>query len=573
MTRYLLQLINLHSNHYKMLNIKYLLIIFIIATSGMVHAQSDADCRNTNYQALIDVYNATAGWDWTEKWDIDRPMEEWYGVKIQEGCVTELRLSNNNLNGTIPTSINNLSQLRQLDLSANNLNGTIPSNIGELTNLELLQLNQNQLNGEIPPSIGQLVLLQSMNLQYNLLSGSIPETFGSLQELRTLALDNNQLSDSIPATLGNLFNLNLLDLGNNQLSGDIPDAIGNLRNLTNLELDNNRLEGCLPSTISQLTRLQTLLLSENSFLCPFPTEIFSLSSLTWLYLDNNFFYGWIPDDFSSLSSLTVIHLNDNILSGPLPNSLGDLERLEEVRFQNNFFAGCYPGNYSNFCSISADFSGNSNLPNGGLFKEFFCTTGEGGCAPRVCMSFTIEGLNSDRCLPAGSSLTVNIHGGIPPFIVMLSGPFTGSGTTDNHFFGISRLSAGKYTIKITDSEGCESSQEFTVGGDCLTEEIAGSRSSVPMLVLEATIPVLQVQPSFPNPFTTETTIPIVLSEAQELNISVFTAAGKRIYQSTQLFDMGTNLIKLDKTVFNESGMYIYQIQQGDRVESGKLIKQ
>lgn len=51
----------------------------------------------------------------------------------------EFELQNNNLRGTIPLSIRDLSGLRTLLLYDNELTGTIPVEIGQLANLEALE--------------------------------------------------------------------------------------------------------------------------------------------------------------------------------------------------------------------------------------------------------------------------------------------------------------------------------------------------------------------------------------------------------------------------------------------------
>ena len=50
-------------------------------------------------------------------------------------CVAELRLSYNPINGTIPTTIGNLTQLQLLVVSAAALSGTIPTQVGALPSL------------------------------------------------------------------------------------------------------------------------------------------------------------------------------------------------------------------------------------------------------------------------------------------------------------------------------------------------------------------------------------------------------------------------------------------------------
>jgi hypothetical protein len=94
-----------------------------------------------------------------------------------------------------------------------------------------LSLNNNQLSGSIPSSLGNLVNFDySLDLSYNQLSGSIPSSLGNLVNLfGSLRLDHNQLSGGIPSSLGNLVYLIELNLSHNKLSGKIPPAIANLQ--------------------------------------------------------------------------------------------------------------------------------------------------------------------------------------------------------------------------------------------------------------------------------------------------------------------------------------------------------
>ena len=122
-------------------------------------------------------------------------------------------------------------RVNHLRLSRNQLSGSIPAELGNLANLEWLNLAHNQLSGPIPAELGNLANLQYLWLYSNELSGPIPPEFGSLSKLRFLALLINQLSGPIPAELGNLANLEYLSLAHNQLRGPIPAELGNLANL------------------------------------------------------------------------------------------------------------------------------------------------------------------------------------------------------------------------------------------------------------------------------------------------------------------------------------------------------
>jgi Leucine-rich repeat (LRR) protein len=105
----------------------------------------------------------------------DYDVELW-GNSYSVLNTTELDLSNNQLTGSIPPEIGNLTNLTQLYLYHNQLTGSIPSEIGNLTNLTELNLYNNQLTGSIPSEIGNLTNLIELNLYDNQLTGEIPES-------------------------------------------------------------------------------------------------------------------------------------------------------------------------------------------------------------------------------------------------------------------------------------------------------------------------------------------------------------------------------------------------------------
>jgi len=155
--------------------------------------------------ALMALYNSTNGPNWTNNsgWNTAAPVRDWYGVTVEGGRVTQIYLQNNNLVGTIPAEIGNLSSLRWLDFYQNEqLSGSIPPQIGNLSSLQRLDLSLTQLSGSIPAEIGNLNSLQELHISaYQLsgsLSGSIPPEIGNLSSLQILGISNIQLSGSIP---------------------------------------------------------------------------------------------------------------------------------------------------------------------------------------------------------------------------------------------------------------------------------------------------------------------------------------------------------------------------------------
>ncbi len=272
--------------------------------------------------ALVALYRATDGDNWisNRNWLSDEPLDDWYGVTADDdGRVTELDLSQNQLSGEIPPEIGRLTDLVDLDLFGNQLRGEIPPEIGSLANMTRLALWANRLTGQIPPEFGNLASLEWVALGINELSGEIPPEIGNLSNLAEADFTLNQLSGPIPPELGNLTNLTWLVFWSNELSGEIPPELGNLTNLTQLDFDFNRLSGEIPPELGNLTNLEQL------------------------YLRVNRLSGEIPPELGNLTNLTVLGLEENRLTGDIPAEMANLTNLRWMRVAaGNEFTGCVP---------------------------------------------------------------------------------------------------------------------------------------------------------------------------------------------------------------------------------------
>ena len=200
---------------------------------------------------LVALYNATNGDHWTNNhnWTRDVDLDEWHGVTTDPSgrIVLELDLEENELFGTLPPELGDLSNLRRLGLGDNQLQGEIPSELGNLAELRYLSLTRNLLRGEIPWELGNLTYLEVLGLGGNALEGEIPSELGNLANLRELYLWGNRLRGEIPPDLGNLSALEKLLLQDNLLEGSIPLELGDLTNLKELDLSENAaLSGCMP---------------------------------------------------------------------------------------------------------------------------------------------------------------------------------------------------------------------------------------------------------------------------------------------------------------------------------------
>ncbi|XP_059070377.1 MDIS1-interacting receptor like kinase 1-like [Cryptomeria japonica] len=147
-----------------------------------------------------------------------------------------LVVKDNYFRGSIPSEIGNLKHLQMLDLSSNQISGFILNNILYLEamtltykkfnmNVKGIDLSNNHLNGELPSDFGKLKGLQFLNLSNNNISGTIPSTLWEISKLAVLDLSSNGISGNIPLELESLRYLRSLNLSNNHLSGSIPQGV------------------------------------------------------------------------------------------------------------------------------------------------------------------------------------------------------------------------------------------------------------------------------------------------------------------------------------------------------------
>lgn len=313
--------------------------------------------------ALETFFNSTNGDKWTNKtnWLQTPNACTWFGVTCEGGRVVQLILINNQLSGTIPFNIGNLTRLQTLFLNTNQLSGAIPPEIGNLTQLEYLTLHQNHLTGVLPPTIGNLSRLIFLHLAENQLSGTIPKEIGQLTSLQTLHLYANQLSGVLPSEIWSLTQLEYLTLYQNELVGVLPPALGNLNRLITLNLASNQLSGIIPKEIGQLASLQHLSLSDNQLTGAIPSEIGSLTQLTDIGLDTNLLTGVLPPEIGNLDKLTFLSLAGNQLSGAIPDTIGNLVKLQQLYLHYNRLTGSIPASIGNLRNLEMLILGTNQL--------------------------------------------------------------------------------------------------------------------------------------------------------------------------------------------------------------------
>ncbi|XP_062027292.1 receptor-like protein EIX2 [Rosa rugosa] len=329
---------------------------------------------------------------------------------FQNLCSLEsLILYHNQLSENIEHSVKTLScaenTLETLDLGFNQFWGSWPD-LKRFSKLRVLYLDSNQVNGSLPESVGQLSSLETLFLSGNSLSGVITEAhFLNLSRLQSLAISNNHfsinlssdwnppfqlttlymssckvgptflkriltqtnlttlylsnagLSGSLPIQVWDLFSgLDYLDLSMNQIHGKLPNLSST--SLLSLNLSSNLFSGALPSFSPML---QSLYLSNNRFSGPLSSLCATQApNLEYLDISKNLLSGELPNCWMQFQELQVLDLGKNKLSGKIPSSLGNLQGIGVLRLHDNNFSGELPS-LENCTRLFMVDLGNNNL--------------------------------------------------------------------------------------------------------------------------------------------------------------------------------------------------------------------
>ena len=251
--------------------------------------------------ALVAIYDASDGANWKEerRWDLTKPINEWDGVKLTDGRVTQLAIT---AQGVINTS------------------WTLPQAIGDLTELTVLKLNQCKLAGELPEEVFTLSKLTDLWLQNNDLTGTFSDKYTQLSNLKNLYIDRNKnLQGSLPASIGNLKKLESINIAQTQFSGPIPDELSQCSALKNIMAYSNKLSGEIPDIWDKMPNVAMIQFYGNPGITgPIPPTMGTLKKATGIQLKDCNLTGNIPASFGGLEKCNNLMLNGNKLSGVIP---------------------------------------------------------------------------------------------------------------------------------------------------------------------------------------------------------------------------------------------------------------
>ncbi|KAM0067573.1 putative protein kinase RLK-Pelle-LRR-IX family [Helianthus debilis subsp. tardiflorus] len=203
-------------------------ILIIILSSLLIHAHSQTDA-----EVMFSLKKALnpPNLDWSDP----DPCKWAHVVCSDDNRVTRIQIGHQNLQGTLPPTFSNLTQLERLELQWNNISGPLPG-LNGLASLQVLMISNNMFTSIPNDFFTGMSSLQSLELDNNPfakwkmgLSGTISPAFSELKSLQRIVLANNNLTGTIPESLATLPALSELDLENNNLYGKVPVFKSNLK--------------------------------------------------------------------------------------------------------------------------------------------------------------------------------------------------------------------------------------------------------------------------------------------------------------------------------------------------------
>ncbi len=292
-------------------------------------------------QALVDFYTNTNGSSWINNanW-LTGPMETWEGVKVENCRVTELRLSGNNILGVIPSSFQNLTELKRLSLRDNDISGVL--DISSMLSLLTLHASNNNLTDI---KFGRNDLLQRVHIQNNPFTPGKTIDISRMTQLIDFRASSLGLANVI--TSGTYNNLLYYIIRDNHISGTLD--ISGMPNLNLCYAHNNQFTDFNLGTNSELRRFyfynnpvtpgRTMDISSMRKLLDFRVQGLGLNRLIMSGTYDDMLYFIIRDnqisgtlDISGMPNLDLCYAHNNQFTD---FNLGVNSELRRFYFYNN----------------------------------------------------------------------------------------------------------------------------------------------------------------------------------------------------------------------------------------------
>jgi len=399
---------------------KIILPIALSLISFFASSQASAQTNTSDSLALVDLYNSTNGPNWTNhaNWLTSAPVSTWFGVFLDGPYVNSIALQHNNLVGTLPSSLGNLTDLPILfDFSDNKLSGSIPSTYVNLAGSapSFLLFSRNQLSGPIPQfggswppqldisfnnftfaTIEPYAVTGPGNFGIATLFDSVEADLPLIQKGNTLSiaaggtLSNNTYTwykndtlvatitgDSTFATSGpgtysvsvtdaavphlTLYSIQNLNTQDSLALIDLYNSTGGANWLKNSNWMTAAPVASWDGVVARLGRVQQLYLPFNNLTGTLPSSLGYLQAAIYMQFSNNQITGAIPSSFGSLQSLLQLELSANQLAGNIPSELGNLSNLSNLGIDGDQLTGSIPASLGNLVQLTGIDLGSNQL--------------------------------------------------------------------------------------------------------------------------------------------------------------------------------------------------------------------
>ncbi|KAF7187944.1 Leucine-rich repeat-containing protein 40 [Pseudocercospora fuligena] len=293
---------------------------------------------NVNWAEVVDLTRFIAADNELETIDDsvfpDRSAEEIAADDQSEGNqfggLEMLDLHGNSLQ-TLPMGLRRLERLTTLNLAHNKLDNAAFDVIAQIPQLKELRLGNNNLNGSLPSSLCDLRSLEVLDVQANRLLG-LPEALRELVSLRVLNVSGNQLT-SLPMEALEQLPLTELDASSNALIASLFPLGGSNGHptLQILNVANNSLAALTFSEKLDVPKLRTLNLT-NNHLTVLPS-VEGWTELTTLHVGDNKVIEF-PPGFTTLQKLRNVNFTSNDIR-LVDTEICKMERLESLILASN----------------------------------------------------------------------------------------------------------------------------------------------------------------------------------------------------------------------------------------------
>ena len=318
---------------------------YIDETGSIVDKTGDKVVDTESYKneraILSELYSALGGanWDYQDNWlSEEKGICVWYGITCGvvdtpdagDSAVERINLDGNNLIGTLPSSVYNLPDLKEISVMRNQVTITF-NNIENATNLENLYLEGVQLTSL--DGVENAIGLKKLILSDNGLKGPFPDNLYGLMRLEELMLDDNEFTGTLPANISTWSRMTRFDVTRNKLQGQLP-SFRPWKDLRILDLSDNQWSGTLPESLADMENLEVLAIygRDNDFGVEGPLLDFAeCPNLMEIYLEDNKLTGTISHQFlasnNQYNRSVYVALSRNQINGTVPAELSQFDRL------------------------------------------------------------------------------------------------------------------------------------------------------------------------------------------------------------------------------------------------------